>query len=248
MNRLSDPRGCLCFFPFSKLKKPRIYEFYEQIYRYKAGLVRFSAYSGNLQSVPRGSDNPDPLKPELEPHQGPYKGENDNLRLKRPASFLGTYSKHRRRASHRERGSEVSVSPSCEPEIPDWFLERNVFLYGSTKSEKKETELNSNFSTPDLYDINVLNDTFSVSKNLLLELISHLNTSFILNPEKKSENNSSRKANLMLTCPIKGSVYFLDAIVDEISNLLEADLIKISPQDLEDLVGDIFEEGRLASV
>ncbi|EMR08571.1 hypothetical protein PNEG_03048 [Pneumocystis murina B123] len=245
MKRLSYTRCYLCFFLFSKFEKPRIYEFYELKYKYKSSLTRFSTYSRVLQSNPKKSDVSDSLKSEIEAYENFHKGESDNLSLKRPASLLGTFSKNRRRATHRERRSGVAVRYSYEPEIPDWFLEKNVFLYGSIKSKKTEFKLNNNFSDPDLYNINVLEDTFAVTKNLILELISHLNTSFILNPEKKNENNSSRKANLMLTCPIKGSIYFLDAIVHEISNLLEADLIKISPQDLEDLVGDIFEEDRI---
>ncbi|KTW31570.1 hypothetical protein T552_00208 [Pneumocystis carinii B80] len=245
MRRLSCSKCYLGFFPASKFEKLKIYEFYKLKYIYKSSLAGFSTYSCGLQSNSRKPDVPESFQPEIEAHESVNKGESDNLSLKRPASFLGGFSKNRRRETHKERRSGVSVKPSCEAEIPDWFLEKNVFLYGSMKSKEKEFKLNSKFSDTDLYAINVFEDTFAVTKNLIVELISHLNTSFILNPEKKNENNSSRKANLILTCPIKGSIYFLDAIVHEISNMLEADLIKISPQDLEDLVGDVFEEDRI---
>ncbi|KAG5518659.1 hypothetical protein PMAC_002628 [Pneumocystis sp. 'macacae'] len=207
----------------------------------------FSTYSHVLRSNPRKSDPPDSLKSELETHEELQKSKNDNISFKN--SFLKTLPNNNNNNNNSNNNSKrkgdkyvASTKPVYNPIIPSWFLEKNVFLYNSIKSEEPDSKTTQNVSNSDLYDIHVFEDRFFVTKNSIKELIAHLNTSFILDPSKKKENNSSRKTNLMLTCPIKGSVYFLDSIVHEISNLLEADLIKISPQDLEDLVGDIFEE------
>lgn len=233
----------LYFFPFSKVQKQRICKFYKIKYIYKTSLSRFSTYSHVLKSNPRKSDPADSLKSELETHEKLQKS-NDNISFK-SSSFLKTLSSNNKKKKRKGDQYGNSAKSIYNPIIPEWFLENNVFLYNSIKSEEPDSKTKQDISNSDLYDIHVFDDHFFVTKSLIKELMAHLNASFIFNPTKKKENNSSRKTNLMLTCPVEGSVYFLDSIVHEISNLLEADLIKISPQDLEDLVGDIFEEGEL---
>ncbi|KAG4304863.1 hypothetical protein PORY_001538 [Pneumocystis oryctolagi] len=197
------------------------------------------------QKKPENPDPNDPLKSELEVHTDIQRTDNDNLSFKHPTSFLETIPKEEKNKKNKERQYDIPIKTTHNLAIPEWFFKKNVFLYDSIKSKEQDSKTEHNVFESDLYYINVFQDHFAVTRKLIHELIAHLNTSFILNPNKKNENNSSRKTNLMLTCPIKGSVYFLDSIVHEVSNLLEADLIKISPQDLEDLVGDIFEEDRI---
>ncbi|KAG4301317.1 hypothetical protein PCANB_002291 [Pneumocystis canis] len=235
----------LCFFSFSKTQKQRFCKFHKTIYVYKTYFAKFSTYSPILGQKPGGTDIPDHLESGLEAHDDINKAKSNKLSYKHSMPFLRTLPKNRKKIGHKERQHNSLVKLLYQPTIPDWFLEKNVFLYDSLKSKESSSKMKHDFSNSNLYDIHVFQDNFSITKNLIHELVAHLNTSFILSPDKKNENNSSRKTNLMLTCPIKGSVYFLDAVVHELSNLLGADLIKISPQDLEDLVGDILEEDRI---
>lgn len=67
-------------------------------------------------------------------------------------------------------------------------------------------------------------------------------------PKASSDDSDvATKSHLLLRCPREGGVYFLDAIIEHVASLARADVVRIDPQDLEEMAGDFLGDTKYCS-
>ncbi|RPA86172.1 AAA-domain-containing protein [Ascobolus immersus RN42] len=79
---------------------------------------------------------------------------------------------------------------------------------------------------------------YRLSKAVWNEIIAHVRVGLLLPKASSGDNFASVKSHSILHCPKEGGVYFLDSISEKVARAIDADLVRIDAQDLEEIVGD----------
>lgn len=72
------------------------------------------------------------------------------------------------------------------------------------------------------------------------EIMAHVTAGLALPKASSNDSDVATKSHVLLNCPREGGLYFLDTVVEHVASLARADLIRIDPQDLEEMAGDFL--------
>lgn len=140
------------------------------------------------------------------------------------------------------KGSAASQTAVEEPGIHDiqtrleWWrnkgtkpLEENQNLFYLVSSREKDSKSSG---------------SYMIDESILHEITSVVSTTLAAPPVDQAENWVSSKSDLVLYHPRHGGSYFLDAIVQHLADVNDADLIRLDPQDIAEIGGTYVEENR----
>ena len=177
------------------------------------------------------------------------------------------YGSASRRASRNVRKKEV-----IPPALPQWFLDKNVLLRevgcqtdnaGFSKNKAATdipapvdvtTDLESRSlekpnskptPTPEGHPAGkkIANEaiisTYIIDKNVLKEIEATVSAGLLL---PHDENAASARVHAIFHCPQEGGTYFLDALVQHLASLFDADTIRLDPQDFAEIGGRYIPE------
>jgi len=74
--------------------------------------------------------------------------------------------------------------------------------------------------------------------------MAHVTTGLALPKASANDSDVATKSQVLLKCPREGGLYFLDAVVEHAASLARADVVRIDPQDLEEMVGDYLGDAK----
>jgi hypothetical protein len=203
---------------------------------------------------------PTPEEPEDgDKHGSTNETDQSTNRSKPPNSDSFAHNSGRPRGRPRGTSSRRNILPprvrrttALNREIPKWFLSRNVVLSdnlsqivrreplasslpvsGDTPTKSKEESTN---------EINrCLRHVIELSPYIYRELAAHLSAGLLVQSGTFRENRLSQKAHVFLRCPERGALYFLDEIVEEAARELNADIVTLDIQDLNELLEDFVD-------
>lgn len=203
------------------------------------------------QSPPLAKD--EELAPELEAVTDTSGGAPEAPQNGKDRSGYGSAS---RRAGRNLRRKEIPA-----PELPQWFLDRNVYLRGNksedsnaftqTPSEEAPDALGGEVSSTSQATQTPKDTIFSftkdgsstsqsaeegitLSRHVLDEVKATISAGFRL---PHAENAASGRSHVILQCPQEGGTYFLDAIGKHVAASFDADLIQLDAQDIAEIGG-----------
>jgi len=81
----------------------------------------------------------------------------------------------------------------------------------------------------------------AISPYIRKELEAHLSAALLVQPSNLQDNLAARKTHIHLQCPRRGAVYFLDELVENAAKVLEADVVRLDGQDVDELLETIIE-------
>lgn len=81
----------------------------------------------------------------------------------------------------------------------------------------------------------------AISPFIQKELEAHLSAALLVQPGNLQDNLAARKTHIHLQCPRRGAVYFLDELVENAAKALEADVVRLDGQDVDELLESIIE-------
>lgn len=144
--------------------------------------------------------------------------------------------------SHRPRKSSI-----YKPNIPEWFISRNVTLcsnlprlnFGHAESDSPDVGVSSLEGPTDLNS--QAHTRFSVSPFIRKELEAHLSAALLVQTGNITDNFSARKTHVHLLCQKRGTIYFLDELIENAAKELEADIVRLDGQDLDELLEAIID-------
>lgn len=219
-----------------------------------------SSSSAQIAEIPlkiasASGNTPPPEDPE-EPHDHD-KSHNDDLPPAVPRS--DPFTRPARRGRGRPRGSLTrrslkSLRPRTvavfKPEIPEWFLARNVTLcddlrqviFPSEEFVPLEDDSQSSLSNDEhISTRNTITSRIAISPFIRKELESHLSAALLVKPGGSRDANAARKAHIHLQCSKRGAIYFLDELVENVAKGLEADIVRLDSQDLDELLESMID-------
>ncbi|OLL22153.1 Protein MSP1 [Neolecta irregularis DAH-3] len=204
--------------------------------------IRPSIYTRSSSSVPTftvqtppeperryASEDSPPAPPADDPNDNPQ--NNSGASVTESSNSLGRTIKKRGRPPKSRTNNEKEETQETGLKVPQWFLERNVERfeeYAALKTSTSSTET-SGIAYEKLPD------------DLWQEIICHAQAG-LMAPQGPSINSvAAKKSHIILQCPHDGTAYFLQDLVHRIAKEVEANLIKIDAQDLEELTGDLMD-------
>jgi hypothetical protein len=153
----------------------------------------------------------------------------------------GSSSRRNVKASHSHK------STIFKPNIPEWFISRNVTLSLNNRqvlpSPTPPGKLDTAPSTigEDMITNKPRPSRIAVSPYIRKELEAHLSAALLVQPGQKQESLAAHKTHIYLQCPKHGAIYFLDEIIESAAGLLEADIVRLDGQDLDELLETLIE-------
>jgi SpoVK/Ycf46/Vps4 family AAA+-type ATPase len=139
--------------------------------------------------------------------------------------------------------------------IPEWFFKKNVLCAGDDVSEgtlavysggsgsegtvEFPTHL-EDISDPDLPSTQTAKYTINV--DVYREIMSATRSGLTLRPPRNILMTSIPRPLLHLQCPKEDGTLYLDSVVDTVAGKLDADVIRLDPDDLAQLVGTYVDE------
>ena len=125
-----------------------------------------------------------------------------------------------------------------KPNIPEWFISRNVTLFGHVEQVTCSDTSDTSHSTHDTkVRINSIPQTrIPISPYIRKEFEAHLSAALLVQSGSSQENLAARKIHIHLQCPKRGAIYFLDEIIESAAKSLEADIVRLDGQDLDELL------------
>ena len=144
----------------------------------------------------------------------------------------------RPRGSSSRRGTRKTQSrerSAFKPRIPDWFIERNVTLvstapphaaYFANSSAKSDIETSSTIPSRKI----------RLSPYVQKELEAHSSAALLVPSTLAHDSFISQKAHIHLRCPRRGAIYFLDGIIEDLATQLDADIVRLDGQDVDELL------------
>ena len=79
------------------------------------------------------------------------------------------------------------------------------------------------------------------------EVMANVTAGLCLPKTSSNDSDVATKSHILLKCPREGGVYFLDTIVEHVASLTRADVVRIDPQDLEEMAGDYLGDTKYCS-
>jgi hypothetical protein len=135
-------------------------------------------------------------------------------------------------------------------DIPEWFTQRNVRLFNNLEEVPFPAENSTNSENPDLAEPSeplqsspksMKGTKITISPYIKNELEAHLSAALLVQPGGHRDNMAARKAHIYLQCPKRGAIYFLDEIVENAAKVLNADIVRLDGQDLDELLEDLID-------
>jgi len=161
----------------------------------------------------------------------------------------------------------VAVKPRDDAvlplKVPEWFVDQRVRLLEDEAAPGPKAVVTSSASkyvpstlpgaSPDspppdtpLEDLNKKASTrYLLEENLWREIVATLRAGLASPKRFSSHSLAVMKSHCILHSPVGGSVYQLDAIVNRVAQDVGADVIRIDPLDLEELLGESVGDSRL---
>ncbi|KAG0638693.1 hypothetical protein HOY80DRAFT_1077115 [Tuber brumale] len=146
--------------------------------------------------------------------------------------------------------------------VPEWFVDQRVRLLEDEAALGPKAVISSSTSdyvpstlpgasldcpppdTPE--DLNKQISTgYLLEENVWREVVATLRAGLASPKRLSSHSLAALKSHCILHSPIGGSVYQLDAIVNKVAQDVGADVIRIDPLDLEELLGESVGDSRL---
>lgn len=156
-----------------------------------------------------------------------------------PESFArAPRSRGRPRGSSSRRNKRTAQSRQTsifKPRIPHWFIERNVTLVSPPLFNPAEVPNSAEQSPTDAHSA-IYSRKIRLSPFIQKELEAHSAAALLVPTTQMQENSTSQKAHVHLRCPRRGAIYFLDGIVEDLAAELEADMVRLDGQDLDELL------------
>jgi hypothetical protein len=116
--------------------------------------------------------------------------------------------------------------------IPEWFAEKNVTLFNSVPSPSTQSTqtITNEFDSRSLH-----NEGITLSPFIRGEILAHVSTSLLIK-SGSLDTPTTRKAHIHIQSSAGGAIYFLGELVENIARDLEADIVRLDGQDLEELL------------
>ena len=213
-----------------------------------AGTVQFSESSLKIASAsgntPPPEDPEDPI--DSEPLQSdisavPTSTSAPPLRPA-PDSFARMpRSRGRPRGSSSRRGTRKTQSrerSAFKPQVPNWFIDRNVTLVTSRSATPTDVACFTNSSVQSGIEasLTISSPKIRLSPYIRKELEAHSSASLLVPSTLAQHTFTSQKAHVHLQCPRRGAIYFLDGIVEDLATELDADIVRLDGQDIDELL------------
>ncbi|KAF8420081.1 hypothetical protein EV426DRAFT_700708 [Tirmania nivea] len=80
------------------------------------------------------------------------------------------------------------------------------------------------------------------------EIMAHVTAGLALPKASSNDSDVATKSHVLLKCPREGGLYFLDSVVEHAASLARADVVRIDPQDLEEMAGDYLGDAKYFSL
>jgi SpoVK/Ycf46/Vps4 family AAA+-type ATPase len=139
--------------------------------------------------------------------------------------------------------------------IPEWFFNKNVICAGDNGSNgvlavcSGQSESEKTLENPIQADDLALGDSaltgntkYTINADVYREIVSVARSGLTLRPPLNIPMTSINRPLLHLHCPKDDGTMYLDSVVAAIANELNADLIRLDPDDLAQLVGTYVDE------
>jgi hypothetical protein len=76
----------------------------------------------------------------------------------------------------------------------------------------------------------------AISPHIRKELEAHLSAALLVQSGGSKGNLAAHKTHIHLQCPKRGAIYFLDEVTENVAKALEADIVMLDAQDLDELL------------
>jgi len=209
--------------------------------QYPESSLKIASASGN---TPPPEDPEDPIDPEAMQSDVSAVPTSTPAGPSRPApdSFARMpRSRGRPRGSSSRRGTRKSQSrerPAFKPRIPDWFIERNVALASALSAAPSDAAYIANSSARSDIEASstIRSRKIRLSPYVRKELEAHSSAALLVPSTLAQDNFISQKAHIHLRCPRRGAIYFLDGIIEDLATQLDADIVRLDGQDVDELL------------
>lgn len=160
--------------------------------------------------------------------------------------------------------------------IPSWFYERNVKLREHDKpltdarlelvarsdrpskaadddlqlATEKENDYVSHEAKSEEASATTTEEArpvYRLSESIMSEIVASISAGLSTTRGDGVETFASGKSHLKLHCPVDGAIYFLERAIEQASDQLGADIIRIDAQDIAEIAGDYIKEGPEAT-
>ena len=219
-------------------------------FRHSAILYGAPGSQGDKDSGVDGATPENPKQTEGEVVGGDVASTSSSVVEADNSSAAGTA----RRATSRLKSNRPRNTDGLPPlTIPHWFLERNVkrvedparrgglTVSGSEADMKKAAREAPNDPDADLYAAPVVEDAkYSMDVNVYNEILLTLKAGLTLRPPR-TEKDIQRPVTI-LYCPNAEGTYYLDSVMETMSDKLGADLVRLDAQDIAQIVGSYIDE------
>ena len=133
-----------------------------------------------------------------------------------------------------------------KPNIPEWFITRNVTLFSHLEQIPTTAYSDTSDTSPSTNDTKISANSIpqtriTISPYIRKELEAHLSAALLVPPGSSQENLAARKTHIHLQCPKRGAIYFLDEIIESVAKVLEADIVRLDGQDLDELLETLID-------
>ena len=206
-----------------------------------------------LKIASASGDTPPPEDPEARDHDSP-RPDDIPPTFPRPAD---AFARPAPRGRGRPRGSSSRRSLKSQrprkpavfkPNIPEWFMSRNVTLFnglGQIPTEQNTGSDDPQSTIPTINSDDLPSEgtqiRIAISPYIRKELEAHLSAALLVQPGGPGDNVAARKAHIHLQCPKRGAIYFLDELVENVAKELEADIVRLDGQDLDELLENLID-------
>ena len=208
-----------------------------------------------IASASGGIPPEDPEDPTANHSPSPEENSKRNQRPTFSDSFARPHpGRGRLRISSSRRNAQSQrrpKSPSLSPQIPEWFLRRNVSLFKSLNQPVPANQQIVNIPGEKGLDSvdsdsNGSHTRFPISPFVRKELEAHLSAALLLqsNALRAQDNLSTPKTHVHLHCPKRGTIYFLDEAVENAARQLGADVVRFDAQDLDELLENLIDPNQ----
>lgn len=136
-----------------------------------------------------------------------------------------------------------------KPLVPRWFIEENVKLAKILKKTEISTSATSILADNAIGDVSETKLGHpDLDKNIWQELMAHIRTALTLGTSisghRYHRTSTDRNDSILLLCPQEGGTFYLNEIIEHAGAHLDVDIIRIDPQDLQQLAGNLYESAE----
>lgn len=174
----------------------------------------------------------------------------------------------------KRQGAKAKEETLHPEEVPEWFINRSVRLLEesiASPGDSKATIVSSSTEylpsrLPGAWPPDALSDLptdgdfkkalhagqqryqlYYLEENVWREIVATAKAGLMVSKPSSAHSLAAMKSHCILHSPCRGGVYHLDAVVNRIAEDVEADVVRIDPLDLEEMVGDSVGDSRLGA-